>query len=221
MEPIYYQGRKLRVAKELPKKVLDTIAMQLIKKLPDGTLEMPTHDDISLYLDGLAEEHKVDHFILNGEYGKLTLFDSETVLDALRIIEVKAKHHTSVVKIQCYDDPVTAKDKIPKEIESIKELFKVPDVIYNAGSCVYFLCKDDRVVYVGKSVNIQSRLQQHLKEKEFDKVYYIRVSPSQLDTVESALIAMLRPVLNKTNQSLCDNRRLIASQMLGIEQIVN
>jgi predicted DNA-binding transcriptional regulator AlpA len=69
-------------------------------------------------------------------------------------------------------------------------------------SAVYFLVKDDRVVYVGKALNVAVRVEQHARgtngtpKKEFDRVLYLPVDPERLSSAEAYFIRLLKPVLN-------------------------
>lgn len=61
---------------------------------------------------------------------------------------------------------------------------------------VYFLIENDKVVYVGQSLNIFSRVMQHVQNKKFARVAYIPCSQDQLDAIESLYIHALKPKLN-------------------------
>ena len=58
---------------------------------------------------------------------------------------------------------------------------------------VYFLVKSDRVVYVGQSVQIGTRLSDHAKTKDFDRYNYIACPKEKLDVLESLYIHTLNP----------------------------
>ena len=61
---------------------------------------------------------------------------------------------------------------------------------------IYFLAKDEDVVYVGQTVNIRSRLRDHKKSKQYDKVCFIEVPQNRLIEIESAFIRAMKPSLN-------------------------
>lgn len=63
-------------------------------------------------------------------------------------------------------------------------------------SCVYFLSLNGKVVYVGQSVNLGSRLSEHVRGKTFDSVFYLPVPRNALNDVEGHFIRALRPPLN-------------------------
>jgi hypothetical protein len=80
---------------------------------------------------------------------------------------------------------------------------------------VYFLVKGKSVVYVGQSVGLPGRIQNHVQGKEFDRVFYVAVPRRDLDAVEAAFIRVLRPPLNGTHngpavEASDADRRLIA-----------
>ena len=63
---------------------------------------------------------------------------------------------------------------------------------------VYFLIKNDEVVYVGQSsINILGRIAKHLRSnKEFDSFSYMRCDKEDIDAMEAKYIAALIPRLN-------------------------
>lgn len=63
---------------------------------------------------------------------------------------------------------------------------------------VYFLIHQRKVVYVGQSVCILSRIQTHSVDpgKVFDHYTYVECSAEKLDILESLYIHLLRPPLN-------------------------
>ncbi|MEL7966324.1 hypothetical protein AAG587_08105 [Vreelandella neptunia] len=61
---------------------------------------------------------------------------------------------------------------------------------------VYFLIKDERIVYVGQSLNIISRVAAHVKHKEFDRFAFVPCDAQDLDVLESLYIHFLQPELN-------------------------
>lgn len=62
---------------------------------------------------------------------------------------------------------------------------------------IYFLIKDGRIDYVGKSININGRLSEHLKWSEFDEAFYFQVPPPfGLGEIETAFIQTINPKSN-------------------------
>jgi hypothetical protein len=61
---------------------------------------------------------------------------------------------------------------------------------------VYFLVSGEEIVYVGQSVGLPGRIDQHRKEKDFDRVFYLTVPRDDLNAVEAAFIVHLKPRLN-------------------------
>jgi hypothetical protein len=70
-------------------------------------------------------------------------------------------------------------------------------------SGVYFLLKDQEIVYVGQSVHIPSRLDYHLRDNDsitrsefFDSYHYIECEPEHLDMLEAFFIRKFNPLFN-------------------------
>lgn len=63
-------------------------------------------------------------------------------------------------------------------------------------SGVYFLIKDEAVVYVGKSTNVHRRIQDHLKQKCFDRINVIECPEAHLLRLEAHYIRSFQPILN-------------------------
>ena len=61
---------------------------------------------------------------------------------------------------------------------------------------VYFLFKEDEVVYVGQSINVAARIATHSTEKDFDSFSVVACLQSQLNFLEALYIRLLEPKLN-------------------------
>ena len=99
-----------------------------------------------------------------------------------------------------------------KTIEDYLELYKnksklknipfdnvVNDYDYKKQTGVYFLMKNNNVVYVGKSQRcINNRVINHKKNKDFDDVYFISITPcfANIDIAEYVYINVFNPKYN-------------------------
>lgn len=65
-------------------------------------------------------------------------------------------------------------------------------------SIIYFLIKEDRIVYVGKSINGISRIINHIQDndKDFDSYYFVKVDKMELDFLEEQYIREFNPYYN-------------------------
>lgn len=79
------------------------------------------------------------------------------------------------------------------EQQIVKFSEKARSVITPTG--VYFLIKNQSVVYIGQSVNVYNRVQNHT-DKDFDKFVYIECDKESLNILESLYIHTLKPILN-------------------------
>jgi hypothetical protein len=88
---------------------------------------------------------------------------------------------------------------IPRELESIEDLYELPMQAIYTPPGIYFLCRDAQIQYVGQSTNVLKRILTHISEgvKDFDSVYFITCPKSQLDNLEKELINCYKPPLNK------------------------
>lgn len=209
-----FDYKKLRLAQDLNKSTLEQIAFRLMKESNSGLYEKPNVEEIAVFLNDLARSRKIKHYRLSGEHGEVILFDKDDVLLDMEVFEVKSDFGKGIIKVQCYDQKVEHGDKVPYEISSIKDLYRIPKTTFESGSCIYFLCLEGDVVYVGQAENVHSRLVEHKKNKLFDDVFYIRVGAHRMDKVEKSLIAFLQPKYNKQTFQLNNQRAGIAKGIL-------
>ena len=74
----------------------------------------------------------------------------------------------------------------------------VGDAIPIAEQCgIYFLIRKGQVVYVGRSVCVQMRLAQHIREKKFDAYAWVPCLSVDAEELERRYIRSLKPRLNK------------------------
>jgi hypothetical protein len=85
---------------------------------------------------------------------------------------------------------------VPEELGQMIPAIYEMDISYPPA--VYFLVKDNKVVYIGQSIRLASRISQHWQEKDFDRILYIPVPKEKLNVIEGALINHFKPELNST-----------------------
>lgn len=68
--------------------------------------------------------------------------------------------------------------------------------VYEKNIGVYFLILKGVIVYIGQSIDIQSRVGAHYGVLDFDSYSYIECAKSDLDLVESIYIHIYSPPLN-------------------------
>jgi hypothetical protein len=136
--------------------------------------------------------------VLNWVFSNLVLRNKGRSLTDIKVL-FKAKQQKS--------------KKIPDELMLNENIFE-----YDHGwfpPCIYFLCKDNKVVYVGQSVCLPARIVQHGKEndKVFDKVFYIEIPKSDLNKMEREFIDKLLPLYN------CEPRTKLLKRKNGEPQL--
>jgi len=92
-------------------------------------------------------------------------------------------------------NPPEIDSSIPKELSDVPGLAQYTDIHFPP--CIYFLVKDDKVIYVGQTTNLPARLIQHEKDKVYSRAFYITVPRRELDRVERDFIHILQPRLNQ------------------------
>lgn len=61
---------------------------------------------------------------------------------------------------------------------------------------IYFLIKEDVIVYIGQSINLAARLLEHERTKDFDSYTFIPCDSAQLPDMEALYILKFKPSLN-------------------------
>lgn len=95
---------------------------------------------------------------------------------------------------------ISPTDNVPVELSMLTSLYKLPLRNLHTPPGIYFLCNEGQVVYIGKAVDIGSRIMDHKRnpDKIFDSVYFICCHLDQLTRIEAACIKNFRPPLNIT-----------------------
>lgn len=65
---------------------------------------------------------------------------------------------------------------------------------------IYALYMDDVCVYVGRTVNLFQRLQEHYRKFAFNRIYFKPCRERELDSLEQRMIFELEPTRNKTHK---------------------
>lgn len=95
---------------------------------------------------------------------------------------------------------------VPPSISQIADRLIVQREISNI-SGIYFLCRGNKVTYVGQAMRSGVRIAQHVADgRQFDRAYILPVPLSALDSVESAFINVLKPEENKNYPSHAEGR---------------
>ena len=63
---------------------------------------------------------------------------------------------------------------------------------------IYFLFKDDELVYIGQSTCVYQRIETHRGDKDFDRACYFPCPEGELTDIETVLIQGFAPRYNKT-----------------------
>jgi hypothetical protein len=94
----------------------------------------------------------------------------------------------------------------------------IPFLRWYGMPCIYLLMQNQECVYVGKTLNLPYRLQQHMGDfnKKFSRAFYFELPEHLLDVIEKNIIATLQPIYNRRilkmvtngyNSHLSDNKK--------------
>jgi hypothetical protein len=92
--------------------------------------------------------------------------------------------------------------KIPQELRGLARYLH--EFKFDYKPCIYFLCRERKVVYVGQTTDLLQRIIGHAsKDKDFDKIFHYDVEiTSDIDVLERVFIKIFQPALNKTHHPL-------------------
>ena len=142
----------------------------------------------------LADAGYCPHYKIDGGHSMFASAETRQWLANNVLNHNEGKPLPVEVKVYLKNEPANL-DEVPETIRLNKHLIEVEN--HQVPSGVYFLCKDGEVVYVGQSVDVPSRVSSHRKDgKNFESVYMIPLPKEDLNSVEGALIRLLRPKLN-------------------------
>ena len=196
-------GIKLRLAHDLNNTTIQRVGLMLSTNVNNDYIAVEKNKIVH-YINNLAANNKIKHHRVKTENGVLYFFSDDDVKSYVDFIPTKPDCKLKLVKIQCYNNKENSRLNIPIEISSINDLISLPKGSYQSGSCIYFLCKKQKVVYIGQSTKLFSRLEDHVTKKDFDDVFFFHCPENQLSEIENALITYLKPKYNKTAYNLGD-----------------
>ena len=187
MEQNFTLGTALKTFKQL---VSSKKIKELREWLPKKTLEK--YEDQGL----------VPHYVFNGKKAYM-------VNEVINWIKEEL--------VECYDGfkliskfySFSAGIKKPKVIpnELIKHSEELVEFPMCTPSCVYFLLDNIEIVYIGQSINLATRISQHMLVKDFNKVLYLPVPQENLLSVERFFIEHLTPKYN--NETFLKHKKFI------------
>lgn len=82
---------------------------------------------------------------------------------------------------------------------NIKKILKNKQTFDDNSFCyVYFLLKDDKVVYVGKTLTGLFRIKEHQIDKDFDSFAFFKVDKGNIIEIEADNVFKYKPIYNKS-----------------------
>lgn len=143
----------------------------------------------------LAESGYVPHFIADGGEPMFKLSEVKKWCADNLLQRCEGRNLPEPVTIAIEGERHFPRLGLPPQLEQLPNLRKLtPSLV---GSGIYFLCQNDKLQYIGQSVNILQRVStHHVPAHAFNAVYYIPWPKDDLDRIEAALIRNLEPPLN-------------------------
>jgi hypothetical protein len=138
--------------------------------------------------------------------------------DQIQQLEIKLANLRTMEAMQAVSCALTNKALLPEE-----DIVRA-SLPWEKSSGVYFLIADREIVYVGQSVNVYSRIDEHAKGKDFDRYAYVPCPIEMLDKLESLYIHCLRPRLNGSlngSNGKVKNAPISLELLLGTKEIKN
>jgi hypothetical protein len=141
-------------------------------------------------------------------YGEGFLGAAEEITAALRGARDADREAIDRLKTQVADDRKALRDNFRAQFDERLREFSAGfiekyarDVTSAANSTcgVYFLKKGSKIVYIGQSVNVYSRVAQHRGVKDFDSVDFLPCARESLDDLEGFFIRLICPGQNGYN----------------------
>ena len=149
----------------------------------------------------LATEGVCPHYVLRNPANdeESILFVPQEIYDWYTSNHVRVSrdcYQPEIKFISMYEPPDVT--KMPRELMAIKNIEQLPVYPVGMQPGIYFLCLDDKIMYIGQSTNVNSRIAAHIGEgkKSFNSAYFIPYPKSLLDALECILIDKYKPELN-------------------------
>jgi len=141
----------------------------------------------------LANSGYMPHYRIDGGEPLFMVSEVKSWVSANLMQHNQGREMPTSLRVCVAAPPVT--DAPPKCIENLPGLQQIPHVEYQSG--VYFLCKDQEVIYIGQSVSPGSRISAHCAEgrRAFDSAFLLPCPRSELNELEGSFIRVLKPSL--------------------------
>jgi len=144
----------------------------------------------------LAESGILPHVTFDGGPPMFILrFAKQWILENLMVVRDGRHLHRSIVIFD--GDKSSATETIPESIRQLSGHLYDFGGIPSYPPSVYFLIRDEKIVYVGQSIMLGSRIESHLRYKKFNRVLFLPWPKHELEALERKLILAIMPEYNK------------------------
>jgi hypothetical protein len=146
----------------------------------------------------LAEANFIPHYRIDNGEPLFVLSELRRWIDENALDRNEGNRLPTEIIIHRNNSSLPTPRSIPETlhlIPNLRELKSVSDLM-SARCGIYFLLLAEKLVYIGQSKNVATRVGSHAKEKHFNRVLYLAWPSFDLDRVEGALIRAFAPELN-------------------------
>jgi hypothetical protein len=167
--------------------------------------DLITLDELIIKLKGFFTKRDILYFAKNKYMPYHEIGGSQVGYRYKEVISwiIKNASRYSSVGVDVHPSIIRFRSRVRKEAkhlipDSLKDIINLTPMEIGYPSGVYFLCQDEKVVYVGQSVKPSSRIPHHYKDKKFNRVFLLPVPEQKLLQVEHKYIREFEPLYNKT-----------------------
>lgn len=167
--------------------------------------DLITLDELVVKLKGFFTKRDILHFVNYRYMPYHELGGSGRGYNFKEVVKWLIKNHKrhSFDGVDMHPAMISFRSRSRKETrrlvpDALKDIMHLTPVEVGYPSGVYFLCQDEKVVYVGQSVKPSSRIPHHYKDKKFNKVFLLPVPEERLLQIENDYIRKFEPLYNKT-----------------------
>lgn len=121
-----FNYKRLRLAQDLNKTTRGKLALKLAKHNAElGRFELPSDDEVTTYINKLAEQQEIVHYVLQGVNARVVLFDPSELEASCEFERIEGPQ-TEVVCVYVHGEKPSDEDNVPYSISAVADLLKLP-----------------------------------------------------------------------------------------------
>lgn len=158
----------------------------------------PRRDDRANWPRGLYEPRQGYYVYRSPMSGRTITIGRESLKDAIDVVNYFNKQAEQIAEGDDMQRLARANSLTDSRGLLDAEFITKKAMVFDGITGVYFLLKDDAIVYVGKSISIMGRLCRHEAEqkKDFNRVFVVECPKASMDRLERLYIEKFKPLYN-------------------------